>query len=152
MGGIVDVGDDALPVRSPGGGDFAPDPQARRLRLAEWIGLAVTPLFFFWAYGVQPFFLLSGADPFIYTGYAVRWADLIDRLGYPYYAVRFGLVVPSTVLSETLGILSGYFSLRWFVSVIAAGALFQLLRSRFRWELGALAALMLLLNPIYIRA
>ena len=130
------------------------EPAARAwlLRSREWILVALLPLVFFWGYGVQRFYLLSGADPFIYLGYSVSLADLINRFGYPYYAVRFGLIVPSNVASELFGVVDGYFVVRWVVSVVAAGTVFQFLRQRYRWETGAVAAGMLLLNPIYVRA
>ena len=120
-------------------------------RSLQVAALLLAPALAVWAYGIERFYQLSGADPFIYTGYTFSTADLIDRWGYPYYAVRFGLILPSNVFSELFGVEGGYLALRWAVSLVATGAMFAVLRRR-GWAFGALAVAMLLLSPTFIRA
>lgn len=115
------------------------------------VGLLLAPIIVVWAYGVERFYQLSGADPFMYIGYAFNTVDLIERFGYPYYAVRFGLILTSSVFVEVFGADGGYLILRWLLSVIVVGAMFVLLQRRYRWEAGALACALLLLSPTYIR-
>src|SRR6056297_2206522 len=117
-----------------------------------WALLAIAPVAVVLAYGVERFFTLSGADPFIYIGYASSTADLIERLGYPYYAVRFGLIIPSNLFLELFGPTAGYYLLRWLLTVVASAALYAALRRSFGWRAGAIAVALLLISPIYLRA
>ncbi len=136
--------------------DPSPESAARRKRLATTVGAAITlalaPAVVFFVYGVEAFYQLSGADPFIYTGYTFSFTDLIERWGYPYYAVRFGLIVPSNVFAELFGPATGYLVLRWVLVVATSASLFIAISRRFSASTGALAVSMLLLSPTFIRA
>lgn len=133
--------------------EFEPTPAFRTRRvLIELLALAALPIILYRTYGVQNFALISGADPFIYTGYTESTRDLVQRFGYPYYAVRFGLIIPSVIAERLFGTVGGYFALRWALSAVAAAAIYFFVRRRHNWLLAAAAAVALLLNPIYIRA
>jgi hypothetical protein len=122
-------------------------------RLVGATALAIlSPLVVFRAYGVETFFQLSGADPFIYTGYTFSFADLIERWGYPYYAVRFGLIIPSNLFAEFFGAEAGYLIMRWVLASAAAAAIYAALSRIHRALLGVLAVSLLLLSPTFIRA
>lgn len=138
------------------GHDPSPETTARRWPAAPTaaaaIGLALAPVAVFVLYGVEAFFQLSGADPFIYTGYTFSFADLIERWGYPYYAVRFGLIIPSNISAEIFGAATGYLVLRWWLVVMASASVFVAMKRRFGASAGVLSVCMLLLSPTFIRA
>jgi 4-amino-4-deoxy-L-arabinose transferase-like glycosyltransferase len=113
---------------------------------------ALVPLVAFLLLRPEPFYRLSLADPFIYAGYTFAPADLIARLGFPYYAVRFGYILPANVLNEVFGVVGGYFALRWLLSAAAVAATFVALRSRYRSLVGLVAGIVLVANPIFARA
>jgi hypothetical protein len=100
----------------------------------------------------EPFYALTQADPLLYAGYTFAPADLIARLGYPYYAVRFGFIIPANVFTEVFGVAGGYFMLRWVVAGIAVAATFVCLRRRYTPAIGLIGCLILVCNPIFVRA
>lgn len=135
--------------------DTPPDPARNSRvvhRVAAAIGLGLAPAIVFLVYGVEAFYQLSGADPFIYIGYTFSFADLIERWGYPYYAVRFGLIVPNNIFAELFGATAGYLVLRWLLVVASCACVFAAMARRFRTPAAVLVICMLLLSPTFIRA
>jgi hypothetical protein len=103
-------------------------------------------------YGIEPFYVQNGVDPFIYAGYTFEMDDLVERYGYPYYAVRFGLLVPSELFVRALGPVPGYFALRWVLLSGALAAIIMLFRRVNAPLLGLLGCALFALNPVTIRA
>jgi hypothetical protein len=123
-----------------------------KISIIRWLSLFFAPIVAAWVYGYEKFHLLTHADSMIYTGYSLRMPDLIAHWGYPYFGVRFGLILPSRITAELLGPVSGYLFLRWVLVVLCISAIFWFLKIRYRWEIGALTVCMILLSPIFIRA
>ncbi|MEO8368653.1 MAG: hypothetical protein ABI806_05610, partial [Candidatus Solibacter sp.] len=85
---------------------MSPSRHSERRELAF---LLLLPLVAFFGLNIRR--QLDGLDPFIYTGYINNPVDLLQRFGLPYYAVRFGLILPGRLFSLVLGPEAGYFGL-----------------------------------------
>ncbi len=118
----------------------------------EATGLLLAPVAVFLVYGVEAFYHQNGVDPFIYTGYISNFRDLVDRYGYPYFAVRFGLILPGEMLQDLLGTRVGYFALRWLLTAGAAGALYILFRRLSGRGAAVFSVALFLTSPILYRA
>jgi hypothetical protein len=116
------------------------------------MAVLVAPVIVFIVYGVNPFFVQNGADPFLYTGYIANMPDLVQRFGYPYFAVRFGLLLPSEIFNEVLGPRLGYFAFRWLLAALGAGGLFILFRRIAGLPAAFLAVALFLTNPMLVHA
>jgi hypothetical protein len=121
-------------------------------RLAEIVALIVSPAVAFLALRMEPFFKQNGVDPFIYVGYTENAPDLILRFHYPYFAVRFGLLIPTQIASWLFGPLTGYFALRYFLALTAATSVYVLARALgSRWA-GWFGVALVLTSPVFVRA
>jgi 4-amino-4-deoxy-L-arabinose transferase-like glycosyltransferase len=106
----------------------------------------------YYAFQVEPFSLETQIDGFIYAGYSLNFADLIHRYGFPYFSVRFALILPARAATYLLGPVGGYFVLRYCLGVLAAGSVYLLARRHGSKSAGWLGALVLLSSPIFLRA
>jgi hypothetical protein len=117
--------------------------------LAEAAYVAFLPAVLFLAYRVSPINQLGLLDPWIYTGLVNNFADLVDRYGLTYYAVRFGLILPHLVLAETLGPVAGYMASCYLLYLIAGVPLYLLFRKRYSVE-AAIFAYALLVSSVWL--
>ena len=139
------------------GTDASASPTSRRRHSGKtWLLPAICtvlgPALAYFVYGVSPFYIQNGVDPFIYTGYTYEPADLITRYGYTYFSVRFGLLIPSELLTWMLGPAAGYFALRWFVVSAATAVVVVWCKRIDAPRLGWVAGALFIVNPIVIRA
>ncbi len=118
----------------------------------EIVGLLGLPLVLYVLLEVEPFFLQNGIDPFIYVGYIENQADLIDRFGYTYFSVRFGLILPARLATSLFGPVLGHFMLRYALALVAAVPVFLLGRRHGSRAAGWCGAVLCLSSPIFLRA
>jgi hypothetical protein len=118
----------------------------------RWLALLVLPFAVFFVLRVEPYFRQNGVDPGIYAGYAENLPDLVERFGYPYFAVRFGLILPLRLFGGLFGIVGGYFALRYALALLCAGALVLLGRELRCVAAGWFGAVMCLTSPVFLRA
>ena len=120
--------------------------------MVDGAGLVALPVVLFFVLKVIPFNPQNGIDPFIYVGYQQNMFDLVTRYGWPYFAVRFGLLVPAQLSSTMLGPELGHFALSYALAAASAAALLYLglaYGSRFS---GWAAAIVCLSSPVFIAA
>lgn len=121
-------------------------------RFGLFAAAVMAPAVVFFVYGVEPLFIQNGVDPFIYAGYTFEMGDLIDRFGYPYYAVRPGLIVTTSLFDLLFGSTGGYFALRWVLMSASISLLFVWGRKLSGAGVGLFAATAFLINPIVFRS
>lgn len=119
---------------------------------AEVALVGLLPVAIYFVYQVQPFSLATAIDSFIYAGYSQHLSDLIARSGFPYFAVRFGLILPARAASYMFGPVAGYFVMRYGLAALASGFLYLLARRRGARAAGWLGCVILLSSPIFLRA
>lgn len=121
-------------------------------RFVPMFAVILGPPIAYFAYGISPFYIQNGVDPFIYAGYIFEPSDLITRYGYTYYSVRFGLLIPAQIFDAILGAPAGYFGLRWVAVSASVGVLWFWCRRIGARHLGWVAAALVIINPVVIRA
>ena len=126
---------------------------ARFAKTIAEVGLiGLLPVAIYFVYQVEPFSLGTAIDGFIYAGYSQHLSDLVSRFGFPYFAVRFGLILPARAASALFGAVPGYFVMRYALAALAGGFLYLLARRRGARAAGWLGCLILLSSPIFVRA
>ena len=98
------------------------EPRSRtRAAIYEALLLAILPLALYVVLRPEPYFLQNGVDPFIYVGYMENLPDLIMRFGLPYYAVRFGLILPGRLFLKVFGPVAGNLLLHYLLALLRPG-------------------------------
>jgi hypothetical protein len=120
--------------------------------LGAVLGILTLPVAIFYLFEVQPYSLYTQVDSFIYTGYSQNLPDLVTRYGFPYYAVRFGLILPTRFAFELFGPVGGYFLLRFLLAASCAAVLYLLGRRHGCPAAGWFGAIIFLSSPILLRA
>jgi hypothetical protein len=121
-------------------------PEALPVRRIDILILMALPVAILVVLRASPYFRLNNGDPFIYAGYANDFRGHIERFGYTYHSVRFGLIFPLRA-SLIFGEVWGYFVLRYLLYLVAIIPLYFALR-----PLGRRAALLgptlFIANPV----
>jgi hypothetical protein len=99
---------------------------------------------------VSPYFRLNNGDPFIYIGYANDFVGHVERFGYTYHSVRFGLIFPLR-LSLAFGPVWGYFILRYVLYLVAIVPMYIVLR-RYGRRLALFGPVLFVANPVSAEA
>jgi hypothetical protein len=99
---------------------------------------------------VSPYFKLNNGDPFIYVGYSNAFTSHVERFGYTYHSVRWGLIFPLRA-SLVFGPVYGYFLLRWFLYLVAIIPMWGVLRPHGR-RIALLGPLVFIANPVSAQA
>jgi hypothetical protein len=103
---------------------------ARDQSRPRWLiatSLAVLPVGILVVLRASPYFRLNNGDPFIYVGYSNDFVGHVQRFGYTYHGVRWGLIFPLRA-SLTLGPVWGYFVLRYLLYLVAIVPMYFALR------------------------
>jgi len=90
-------------------------------------------------------------DPWVYFGYVHNFQDLIDRYGFLYYTVRFGLIFPLITLVKTFGPINGYLAFVYSMYLLAGVPLYLLFRKRFSVHAAILAYAILVSSAWFAR-
>jgi hypothetical protein len=93
----------------------------------------------------------SFTDAVFYLAYARQFGELVLRYGFPYYATRFGGILPDAFSGALFGEVNGIWILRYTLSVVASGALFLFFRKRYGVLAGLFASLLWSFNPAALR-
>lgn len=114
--------------------------------------LAMPPLLFV-GMGVQPMARVQSIDPTLYTAYIDNGPDLIQRFGTDrYYWSRVGTVLPGRLGNLVLGPVGGFYLFRFALALVAIVPAYLLFRRLWDERVGLVAAVVLLVNPVAIRA
>jgi hypothetical protein len=90
-------------------------------------------------------------DAVFYLSYARQFEELVLRYGFPYYATRFGGILPDALSGRWLGEIAGIWGLRWVLSAMVSIGLYQLFRKRYGLLAGLIASMLWSLNPAALR-
>jgi hypothetical protein len=115
-----------------------PDPETSASRFRglgyELAILLAMPGVILFALRTSPFFRGNNGDPFIYVGYARDLPGHIQRYGYSYWSVRFGIIFPMRLFLHVFGDLGGYIVLRYVLYLLAIVPMYFALRPFGRWN------------------
>ena len=114
--------------------------------------IGLLPVAVYYVFSVEPFSIRTAIDSFIYAGYSQHLSDLITRSGFPYFSVRFGLILPARAASAVFGPVPGYFIMRYGLAVLASGFLYLLARRHGVRAAGLVGCLVMLSSPIFLGA
>ena len=127
-------------------------PRSRRTAV-DGLVLAVLPVAVFVLMRVQPMARVMSVDPTFYTGYIDQGPDLIARYGTDrYFWARVGMVVPGRITNLVFGPVAGFYMLRYVFAILVSGAAYLLFRRLWGRSAGLIAALVMLVNPVVLRA
>ena len=90
-------------------------------------------------------------DAVFYLSYARQFEELVLRYGFPYYATRFGGILPEALSEGVFGEITGIWVLRWVLSAGVSIALFLTFRKRFGLLAGLLASIFWSFSPVALR-
>jgi len=144
--------DDTRTADSVADGDSAtvePTPVAGQ-RLISALVLAMIPVVVLLALRASPYYRLNNGDPFIYVGYSNDFRGHVQRFGYTYHAVRFGLIFPLRA-SLLFGPVWGYFILRYLLYLVAIVPMYFVLRRHGR-RYALLGPVFFVANPVSAQA
>jgi hypothetical protein len=99
---------------------------------------------------VSPYFRLNNGDPFIYVGYSNAFRTHVERFGYTYHSVRFGLIFPLR-LSLMFGPVWGYFLLRYLLYAVTILPMWVVLRPLGR-RIALLGPVIFISSPVTAQA
>ena len=122
---------------------------ARDQSRSRWLiaaALAVLPVGTLVILRASPYFRLNNGDPFIYVGYSNDFVGHVQRFGYTYHAVRWGLIFPLRA-SLTLGPVWGYFVLRYLLYLVAIVPMYFALRPA-GTKIAMLGPVIFVANPV----
>jgi len=90
-------------------------------------------------------------DSVFYLSYARQFSELVLRYGFPYYATRFGGILPDALSGQLFGDITGIWVLRWVLAAVVSGSLFLCFRKRYGVLTGLLASMLWSFNPAVLR-
>jgi len=90
-------------------------------------------------------------DAVFYLAYARHFGDLVLRFGFPYYATRFGGILPDALSGMIFGEIDGIWILRWILSSTVSLSLFLFFRKRYGFLAGIIASILWSFNPAVLR-
>jgi len=90
-------------------------------------------------------------DGVFYLAYARHFGELVLRYGFPYYATRFGGILPDALSGALFGEINGIWVLRYGLTVTVSVVLFLFFRKRYGLLAGLLASLLWSFNPAALR-
>jgi hypothetical protein len=90
-------------------------------------------------------------DSVFYLSYARQFSELVLRFGFPYYATRFGGILPDALSDQLFGEIAGIWVLRWCLAAVVSGTLFLCFRKRYGILVGLLASVIWSFNPAVMR-
>ena len=124
----------------------------RSLSKAGWLLLAsIMPVAVSFGVGLPRVALVNFTDSVFYLSYARQFSELVLRYGFPYYATRFGGILPDALSGQLLGDITGIWVLRWLLAAAVSAALFLCFRKRYGLLTGLLASLLWSFNPAALR-
>ena len=129
----------------------APVRLAPRALLAEWLLVLLAPLAAWWLFGIVLINQDSFIDPWIYVGYGRAFTVFQTMFGWPYYAVRFPVVMLNALFLTGDHPLIGYAALRYLLLLSCAIPLYLWSRKTFGRSAAALGYLFLICNPLFPR-
>ena len=139
------------PISSnPGGPQSAAVPFDLQ-RCIEVLFILLLPVLTFWAFNIRPMHQAGSLDPWFYTGYINNTEDMLRRFDLPYYAVRFGLILPGHFFSWALGAEPGYFAFRYVLALLGGVPLYVLAKRKFSTPVAILTYCALIFSPWYER-
>jgi len=112
--------------------------------------LVSLPIILFYLYRFSPFNNFDGyLDSWIYFAYTHNFSDLIERYGFPYYAVRFGLIFPLILMTKLLGPVYGYIAFIYSMYLLAGIPLYLVFRKHFSIH-AAILAYSILISSLWL--
>ena len=90
-------------------------------------------------------------DSVFYLAYARHFGELVLRYGFPYYATRFGGILPDALCGTLFGQIDGIWILRYGLAATVSVVLFLFFRKRYGVLTGLLASLFWSFNPAVLR-
>lgn len=131
----------------------SPDSSTSRFRRSRYelaILLAIPGVILF-ALRSSPYFRQNNGDPFIYIGYARDLPGHIERYGYSYWSVRFGIILPMRLFLHIFGDLGGYIALRYLLYLLAIVPMYYALYPLGRWN-AFVGPVLFVANPVTAEA
>ena len=124
----------------------------RSLSVVSALLLAIImPVLVSMALGVPKVVLGNFTDGVFYLSYARQFSELVLRFGFPYYATRFGGILPDALSGEIFGDITGIWVLRWVLAAVVSGCLFLCFKKRYGVLAGLLASSLWSFNPAALR-
>jgi hypothetical protein len=121
-----------------------------KTKVLDLLVLLATPIVVLIALRVSPYFRLNNGDPFIYVGYSNAFRSHVERFGYTYHSVRFGLIFPLR-MSLALGPVWGYFVLRYALYLMVIVPMWAVLRPMNR-RIALLGPVIFVSSPVAAQA
>jgi hypothetical protein len=90
-------------------------------------------------------------DPWLYTGYGQNFDVLHALYGWPYYAVRFPVIMLIAAFERPLDPIVGYALLRYVLILLSGGLLYLWSRRNFGVAIAVTSYLFLFCNPLFPR-
>ncbi len=106
----------------------------------------VLPAIVLAAYG-STFFQAGFVDPWVYTGLAHNYDDVVDRVGPTYYAARIAHIYPTMFFEHFLGDRLGFFGLRYCMLAACGMAVFEFGRRLYSPSVGLAGAAIAVCSP-----
>lgn len=132
---------------------LSPGNPPRRFGWADAVFLCLSPIIAFVLLRIAPLQQYGYLDPWLYTGGGQILRQLIECYQYPYYLVRF----PVLLLNQWFGQLAGepyagYVLLRYSLVLVSGGLLYEMVRRSHGRTAAALGYLFLFCSPHFVRA
>jgi hypothetical protein len=90
-------------------------------------------------------------DPWFYTGYGQLFPRMVEIYGWPYYAVRFPVILGTWVLTSVLPPFEGYVAFRFLILLACGIPLYLFARGTYGVEAAVVGYAFLLCNPLLSR-
>jgi hypothetical protein len=144
--------DGNVPIRTSIASEKSPPPISENWSLTGFSALAaLLPLLASRLLQVPLVALDNFTDAVFYLSYARQFGELIRRYAFPYYATRFGGILPDALSGTLFGDIQGIWMLRWALSAIVSITLFLFFRKRYGRLAGLMASLLWSFNPAALR-
>lgn len=114
-------------------------------------GAVILPLLAGALFKVPRIALDNFTDAVFYLSYARQFGELVLRYGFPYYATRFGGILPDALSGQLFGDIIGIWILRYALSSAVSLSLFLCFRKRYGAIAGLVASILWSFNPAALR-
>ena len=99
------------------------------------------------------YYFQNGLDPYFYTGYTQNLDDVIATARDSHYFVsRWSLYLPARFFFRLFGATGGYLVFRWVLTAGCIALIMRLGSRRWGWPAAWLAAISIVISPMFIRA